>query len=273
MFRFMPTASGNLHMGHIGNLCLIDRMSKERKKEVGFIIDDIQVRGWKMYDHDYTNNEIYENCESIKEAMNFLFPNFVYFGRFSDTKYELERKKFTQEYEDRKLCERTYFKGYEYIVPKIAYRETINKSPIFDVLKSFSKEYYEYEQCFYWNPFFTHEMIDKHLGTTCQVVDYNLYCPESYAYDDHTNSMELYIFWASIVGRLPYDIHTCPRIVKPTGEDLKKSKSDDYSVFPLNECWTKATKAYGVLGKNTVDEIANKIRDADDMNPFFLKEI
>ena len=133
--------------------------------------------------------------------------------------------KFVKEQREQNLVRYVTYKEFEYAMPASAFRESSTGDPLFNVLKCYYKcpNPKSLSPISIWNPFFAHEIIDKHFKTSYQVVDYSLYCPLSYLYDDHTISLELFEFFGNLVGRQPYKIHTFPRVVGSEGEDLSKS--------------------------------------------------
>ncbi len=255
MYRFIPTPSGELHMGHLASLCLINYLAKLDNSEVVFVIDDMQVRYWNLYPKDLSEDKINENCESITNVIHQIFPNVKPYGRFSDKMFsEQANKKFLEV--DHSVVVK---EGMLYCIPKSHLSYSSNRVPIFDSLRSFFKINLNNKnnklpcEKIIWNPFFFHEVVDQYLNTTCQVVDDFIYCPYRYLHDDHVYPMDLYAFWRNVISGKAYDIFLHPRLVDLFGNPISKRGSDcRFSLEPIGSVWDRAEKCFS---KRTPEEI------------------
>lgn len=294
MYRFMPTASGKLHMGHFGNLCLIEYIAKNSPKY--YVIDDHQLRDWNLYEKEYTQKEIDDNIRSIRHIMDFYFPSFINAGNFLDNKYEQARcLEFCRLHDNIKDFK---WQNHRYAILKEDYHElrAVNisrfyykPSHYFDVLKCF----YKYDLSKYplrtlngfgeWNPFFSHEVVDKVLNSKYQIVDWTLYHPYSYHVDDHTNSFELFSYWKNIIKKQNMEIQVHPVITDFNGNSLSKSRLEEDNPYTLGsnisyELEIKRIKySYGIPIETsfeyTKELIAKQLLEADIEKPFKLRKI
>lgn len=266
MLRFIPTASGDLHFGHLACILAIKEVARlEYEKEICYIIDNAQVANWKLYPEKeelYSHREINSSIESIRKTMSYLFQGTIYFrGCFLDDEF-IDRAEEITHFNEKII----YLDGYKYSVPFDNYELTYNGNIIFDALKSYYKN--SSFSMKIWNPFLMHEIVDKTIGTTFQVVDTNLYCPWAFAYDCHVNSKYYYDYWKKHIGRQNYNIITIPRIISEDGEISKSKGAKDFSVYPLDTCFERFLSAFEI---NSVQDIGEKLLNSDASKPYVIR--
>lgn len=262
MFRFMPTASGELHFGHMAAILAMDSVQilEMLDEPTSYVIDDAQVIGWNFYNPEINIFKRDEYINKINESMEFLFPLINYEGKFTDEEYIDYAEDYIRL--DEKCC---YWRGHKYSMPTKNYETTYNGNPLFDALKCYYKT--NVISGISWNPYFLHEVVDKFLGTTFQVVDANLFCPYSYAYDSHTVTYSYYKFWKKIIGRQDYKIITIPRVKWENGDISKSGTDHPFSVYPLDTCWERLESAFELSRY----QIGIKLLNSDVSKPFMIR--
>ncbi len=261
MFRFMPTASGELHFGHVAAILAMNTVKYLELSDdpVSYVIDDAQVIGWNFYKPEISVSTKILNINKIDDSMEFLFPNIEDAGKFTDSKYiEYANKIISM---DEVSC---YWRENKYSMPKKNYETTYNGNPLFDALKCYYKTNLDGR---IWNPYFLHEIVDKVLETKFQVVDANLYCPYSYAHDSHTITYSYYKFWKKIVNRKDYNIITIPRVKWEEGDISKSGQDHPFSVYPLDTCWERLESAFELSRY----QIGIKLLNSDVSKPFVIR--
>lgn len=262
MIRFMPTASGPLHIGHIGSLLAIQEFAKRNSiSKVYLIIDDMQIMNWNLYEKKYTDSEIKLNVKNTQDVIKEIFPDVISLGSYTDIIYENRRECIFNDLLKNGFVKRFEYDGKEFAIPINAYSESENGNPLFNVLHCFKKR--DIGDDWHWNPFYAHEVIDCQIETKYQIIDSYLSCPFSYLYDDHTHSIELWNFWASVIGKSPTKRFIHPRVVGVYGEEISKTSSEDrYSVYPLETLKSRCEKAYFTEW----DSIGSKLLDCKGRN-------
>lgn len=250
MIRFMPTSSGDLHFGHLGSLCVINYFAEQYNIVPYFVIDDIQVRNWGLYDKNFSEDECAEYSNKIIDYVGFLFPEMVYRGRFSE--YE---NCFMNEFLSLDNIEFSKIKGYTYAFPSEYFNKTSNGVPIVNSLNCVYKtKGFKY----FWNPFYAHEVVDKYLNTKLQIVDSGIYCPNRYLHDDRISNLYVFNFFGKLINRPEYEVIIHKRAVRKQG-DIRKSRDieDKYLLGSLNpSLWQRAFDVYKC---NNWKEIALKL--------------